>query len=39
MHTIGLLNQVEHMLTAVLGEDQEQIKKLTSPLYELLDKD
>jgi hypothetical protein len=35
---IGALNQVEYLLR-VLGEDQDVITKLTSPLYELLDKD
>jgi hypothetical protein len=39
-HVIGLLNQVEATLTGwVLGEDREKVAKLTSPLYDLCDKD
>jgi hypothetical protein len=38
-HVVGLLNEVEAVLTGwVLGEDREAVSKLTSPLYDLCDK-
>lgn len=39
-HVVGLLNEIDSVLTGwVLEEDQEKVKKLTDPLYELCDKD
>jgi len=38
-HAVGLLNQLDSVMTGwVLGHPREQIEKLTSPLYDLLDK-
>lgn len=39
-HVVGLLNEAEAVLTGwVLGEDQEQVTKLTGPLYEMCDRE
>lgn len=38
-HTVGLLNEVEAVLTRALGYPREQVEKLTRPLYELCDRD
>lgn len=37
---IRRLNEIEALLTGwVLGEDRDEVERLTSPLYDLCDKD